>query len=97
MGHQTAGRTSLMVTALLGVPEALEMLLILSIYRGSSFLKDSSKMHPEHRRWCHSSCVLRAFPAGTKPGNFSSSEQFQIASGVCHAVDGNGEAGVTHP
>lgn len=54
-------------------------------------------MHPEHRRWCHSSYILRAFPAGTKPGNFSGSEQFQIVSGVCHVVDGNAEAGVTHP
>jgi len=54
-------------------------------------------MHPEHRRWCRSSYALRAFPAGTKPGNFSGSEKFQIVSGVCHVVNVHGEAGVTRP
>nr|XP_047915209.1 receptor-type tyrosine-protein phosphatase F isoform X6 [Anser cygnoides] len=70
------------------------MLLISNIYRGSSFLKERDKTHPEHRRWCRSSYALRAFPAGTKPGKptFMKAPEDQIgisggvASFVCQAT-----------
>lgn len=49
------------------------------IYRGRGFFfKASDTVHPEHRRWCRSSCVLRAFTAGTLYVTLQSVKSFRL-------------------